>query len=450
MFRKLWLLGLVGGSGCWAPDCAEPQWEAVGIEPELAEFVEVRVHARGHDTRLVLYETVEPCPSKTACEEYEKVEIAVMEEEERGWLKLSFEPRPMHAYALVYERRCQHRGNPVDERRTLFEGYRGYGLGPVEPSDQLIGRVFASPGDSQNSMVDMAWLPFLAVTGVDEEAGQIHLELIPPDPSEETPTQQTCASTTSLVADFENPFVRLGPLDLEVIGGEGVVTVLDFTLDATFDPQGQWLTHATFSGVFDLRDFMVGDLDWACELIGSVGTDCHACPDERPWCFTYEAEDQTATWTEMGWQPAANVCGLDGSQRVWVDELETIFAYWPGEASLSAVSYSGDPLWTTSTERPIVGLSHVEAADGERLDLLALHGGDPTSDPTEMWVTQIDRSTGEILEFRSFDDSDEFVPRFGMDPSSPDWVGGFGCAVFPLGVSGWVLGLVAIGVRRQR
>lgn len=87
------------------------------------------------------------------------------------------------------------------------------------------------------------------------------------------------------MGDWNNPQFEFGPADFEFEIEGYPATIADLTVAGDFTPDGNWIVEGTMDGVFDTR-FLDGLIDpggsegAGCELLGSLGIECVACPGD--------------------------------------------------------------------------------------------------------------------------------------------------------------------------
>ena len=115
---------------------------------------------------------------------------------------------------------------------------------------------------------------------------------------EDQPVQDLCNQTLGLDATiWEDPYFQVGPADLS-FEVEGIqVNVAGLEITGTFRSDYSGFGGATFRGGLDTRalDTLVdesGTEGAACDLIGSFGISCQACPDgSGDFCIDLHAVD---------------------------------------------------------------------------------------------------------------------------------------------------------------
>lgn len=144
--------------------------------------------------------------------------------------------------------------------------------------DILSGEFVEPPGVGpllSQYMTDV--FPILHVLEVDDEAGTIEFGM---GDGEDT-----------VVGEWQNPYLRLGPTTL-IVFIEGIeAEVTDVILDGDFLPDGSRLVEGGMEGLFDTR-FMDELIDpgagegAGCDLLESLGIECVDCPvDGEPFCL---------------------------------------------------------------------------------------------------------------------------------------------------------------------
>lgn len=113
--------------------------------------------------------------------------------------------------------------------------------------------------------------PLLHVLDVDDEAGTIEFGM---GDSEDT-----------VIGEWQNPYLRLGPTTL-IVFIEGIeAEVTDVILDGDFQPDGSRLVEGGLEGLFDTRfmDQLIdpgADEGVACDLLESLEIECLECPSD--------------------------------------------------------------------------------------------------------------------------------------------------------------------------
>ena len=73
------------------------------------------------------------------------------------------------------------------------------------------------------------------------------------------------------------------------------IPVYNFALSGTFAPDGSHFAGGTLTGNVDTRHMapLFGQTDegYPCELVGSMGVSCEACPDGENYCLTIRGQD---------------------------------------------------------------------------------------------------------------------------------------------------------------
>ena len=82
-----------------------------------------------------------------------------------------------------------------------------------------------------------------------------------------------------------NPWMEVGPFDLEIDVGLGVVAAQDVLISAVVAPDGETLEFLEATATLDSRgiDPLLGLT--LCDVSAALGTPCTACPDTEPYCL---------------------------------------------------------------------------------------------------------------------------------------------------------------------
>lgn len=116
------------------------------------------------------------------------------------------------------------------------------------------------------------------------------------------PAQAECTSTIPFpTADFgANPFFKVGP-GPAVINVEGIeVSIDDLEVTGAFASDASLIAGATLKGLIDTRPLAAefiegGEEGEVCELAGSIGVSCEACPaDGAEFCLSIYVVDMDA------------------------------------------------------------------------------------------------------------------------------------------------------------
>ena len=132
-------------------------------------------------------------------------------------------------------------------------------------------------------------------------------------------SQDLCIETVALTGkqpgDWQNPYLKVGPVDLYLPVEGSSLVIFDTVISASFAPDGSGPVGGTFDGTMDTRgaDCLV-DVNCTegatCDLLGSLSISCEQCPDQSgEFCVTLSAFDVpgeqisiTATDPETGEQ----------------------------------------------------------------------------------------------------------------------------------------------------
>ncbi len=174
----------------------------------------------------------------------------------------------------------------------------------TEPvSEDLTGRTYAV-NIADATIVDPpgigsllgAYLTQQILLGV-ESATETELEILGALSVEDTTTQDYCLATIDFpTADFSgNPDFAIGPTDLTMAVSGYTLTISQFEVSGTFASDGTYFDDGVVAGSIDTRplDPLIGGGEGAiCDLVGSFGASCSACPgDGEFFCLGLRAED---------------------------------------------------------------------------------------------------------------------------------------------------------------
>lgn len=121
-------------------------------------------------------------------------------------------------------------------------------------------------------------------------------------PNSDPATEDYCIPTIDFpAADFsEQPFLHLGPADVDLVVSGAIVTVGDLELTGAFAADGSHLGNGVLTGLVDTRPLSLaqnpeGDGSDICELVGSFNVECEPCvSDGQAFCLDLRAEDIVA------------------------------------------------------------------------------------------------------------------------------------------------------------
>ena len=207
---------------------------------------------------------------------------------------------------------------------TEYTASVGYECGPTAFSftTSAVGEPVATPADivGLTYELDLASGKFVEPAGIEslisEFIGGVTVLVSPSkldgdsltitgalgDEDSATPAQAGCTSTIPFpTADFgENPFFKVGP-GPAVISVEGIeVSIDDLEVTGAFAADASLIAGATLKGLIDTRPLAAefiegGEEGEVCELAGSIGVSCEACPaDGEEFCLSIYVVDMDA------------------------------------------------------------------------------------------------------------------------------------------------------------
>lgn len=99
--------------------------------------------------------------------------------------------------------------------------------------------------------------------------------------------------------DFaSNPAFDVGPMDAELGTSSMTIDVYEFAIEGVFTAEADELVDVHISGLVDARPISDSVGMEVCDIIGSFGGACVACPDGEVQCIALDVEDASAPWMD--------------------------------------------------------------------------------------------------------------------------------------------------------
>ncbi|MCB9761607.1 MAG: hypothetical protein H6739_17315 [Alphaproteobacteria bacterium] len=149
-------------------------------------------------------------------------------------------------------------------------------VGTLYSLDPSAGEIIVPPGMGPVMEALLDGFVLIEVLSVGEDQVELRLAATP-----DGSTQDLCAPTWTVTADYDDPHVSFGPADQDLRYGDVSMTLGDFGFEGDFSADGATLGGVSAWGLVDTRPLNGGQgAADVCELMAGFGVACEPCPSD--------------------------------------------------------------------------------------------------------------------------------------------------------------------------